>query len=86
MRSPAWLVKPGDMRRQHDLVEREQRVVLRRWLLVEHVQPRRGDAAFGQSRRERRLIDDAATRRVDEDGARFHLRELAAKSATAARL
>src|SRR5271170_1514682 len=63
------------MRRQDHVVELKDRV---RWvgrLLLQHVQPGAGDAAFLQRLRERLLIDDRTARRIDEIGGRLHQRE-----------
>ena len=60
-------VRGGDVR---------QRVVGRQGLLREDVERRTGDAAPVECRGQRRLVDDAAARHVDEDGRPLHDFEL----------
>ena len=55
---------------------REERVVRRRRLVLEDVEPGRGEPALAQRRDQRRLVDHAAARGVDENGGRLHHREL----------
>ena len=66
MRIAASLLKPGAVRAEDHVLEREQRMVLGRRLLVEHVQAGAGDFPRGQGVVQRRLVDDAAARDVDD--------------------
>ena len=68
---------PGDMRREQQparalAFEREQRVVVRRRLGGIDVDRRAAEMARRKMRGERRLVDDAAARGLDQDRARFH--------------
>ena len=65
------------MRRQHHVVERKQRVVRFRRLLVEDVEPRPRDLPRGQRLGERDFVDDRAAARVDEHRARLEEGDLA---------
>ena len=56
------------MRRGQDVSQRPERVIRRQRLDVEHVERRAGDAALTQDLDERRLVDDRATRGIDESG------------------
>ena len=53
----------------------ESAVQFRRRLAVEHVETGAADPAFGQGFVERRLVDDAAARRVDQICRRLHARQ-----------
>ena len=54
------------------LCELEQRMVRLRRLLCEHVEAGAGELAGGQRRMQRRFVDNAAARGVDEIGRRLH--------------
>jgi hypothetical protein len=60
---------------QHDVGELQEIRMQRRFVL-EHVETGGGKGAVLQRLDERRVIDHAAARGVDEDGAGFHFREL----------
>src|SRR5207249_3704127 len=62
----------AQVRRQHDVVEAEERVAIRQRLDVEHVQRGAGDAARAQRVQQRLLVHDRLARGVDEERARFH--------------
>src|SRR5260221_13883513 len=70
------LCQSCDMRREENLFEGEERVMLRGRLVVEYVQTCGGHAPFCQRGGERDLIDDSATCGVGEDNAGLHPREL----------
>ena len=55
----------ADMRREHDVGQRRQRVGRMRLLCV-HVKARAGDGLVGQRRDQSRLVDDRAARNVDD--------------------
>ncbi len=63
------------MRRQHDIVERRQCRMQRRFVF-EHVEAGGGQASAGQRRDQRGVIDDAAAGDVDQDRRWFHQRQL----------
>src|SRR5712691_5730009 len=70
------LVREADrVGREDDVVEREQRIVRRDRLRLEDVERRAGDPALLQRRGEGGLVDDRASRDVDQERARLHQRE-----------
>ena len=72
------LVGPAEaVRRQHDVVERPQRIVGGNGFDGEDIEPRAGDLAARERFRQSRLIDDGAARRVDEIGIGAHQAEFA---------
>src|SRR5919109_1721537 len=54
------------VRREDDVVEREQRVVAGERLLLEHVERRSRQPPLAQGRRQRPLVDDRPARDVDQ--------------------
>jgi len=60
------------VRGQQQVGAARQRRARRQRLLLEHVHGRRAERAGGQRPRQRTLVDDAAARRVHQDGARLH--------------
>ena len=66
----------ADVRRDNDVVQRQQRVVEGHRLDLRHVQPGRGDASLLQRRVQRPLVDDRAARRVHQHRRRLHQRQL----------
>src|ERR1700743_10746 len=68
--------RSGEMCREDDVVELEQRVVGRRRLLVEDVEAGAEQIAGTQGRCHRLLVDDGATRGVDDDRRLFYPTEL----------
>ena len=74
----------GEVRRDDDVVELEQRAVVR--LLREDVERGAGELAGAQRLDERLLVDQLAARGVDQARAVVHLRDRLRRSTTAARL
>src|SRR4051794_479605 len=66
----------GAMRRAYNIRQRKERRVLRRRLDLPDVEPSGEEAPALQRVIQRRLVDDAAARGVDQDGGLFHQREL----------
>ena len=66
---------PGDVRRHRDVVEAEQRVVLRRRLLGEHVEAGGGEAPALQRGAQRLRVHQPAARGIDQDRPGLHARE-----------
>src|SRR6266545_3724905 len=69
--------RPGAVRREGDVREREERVVLGRRLLHHHVEAGGGDRPRRERLIQRVLVDDRAAAGVDENRAALHHRELA---------
>ena len=63
--------RAAEVRRQHDVLERDQ-AFLDRGLMLVHVERRAGDHARTQRLDERPLVDDRPARRVDEHRGRLH--------------
>src|SRR5260370_3414522 len=70
------LCQAGDMRCEHNLVECEERMILRGRLVVEDVETRGGDPPTCQSGGQRGLVHDPAAGGVADDSARLKTREL----------
>src|SRR4029077_2378065 len=62
----------ADMRRGQDVFQRPEGVIRRQGLDVEHVERRASNAAVTQDLDERRLVNDRATRSIDEPGRWLH--------------
>ena len=62
------------MRADNDVIELQQRMILRRRLLLPHIQPGTGQLAGAQRVRQRHFIMDEAACGGDEIGGRFHQR------------
>src|SRR6185437_11091469 len=77
--------RSGEMRREYDVVELEQRVVGGRWLLVEYVEAGAKQIARTQSSCHRLLVDDGSTRGIDDDRGLLHQREFACADQVACR-
>jgi hypothetical protein len=73
-KAPMFARSPSSSRHPRER-QREQRVVVRR-LPVEHVEAGARDLVRGKRIVQRRLVDDAAARRVDHEGMRPQRREL----------
>src|SRR6516165_2567488 len=74
------IVLRGDiaqMRCQHDIVERSERVVDRQRLYFEDVETRAGDSFLTQRRKQCGFFDDRAARGVDQKCGRLHQPEFA---------
>src|SRR5688572_5809335 len=70
------LIGPAQgVRRQDHVVELQDRIVRRRRLLLEHVEPGARDAPLGEHPGQRLLIDDRPARGIDEIGGRLHQRQ-----------
>src|ERR1700677_4799247 len=69
------LCQAGNMRREQNLVEGEERVILPGRLVVEYVETRGAHLPLRECGLERAFIDDPASRGVDDDDARLHSRE-----------
>src|SRR5271166_3748670 len=69
------LRQAGDVRREHNLVECQERMILCGRLVVEYVETRGGNTSIGQSRGQRGLVKDPAAGGVDDDSARLEPRE-----------
>ena len=67
--------QPADVRRQHHVRQGEQGVRRVHRLVGEDVEPRRGEAAAAQRLGQRRLVHQAAARRVHQHRAGLHARE-----------
>jgi hypothetical protein len=63
------------LRRRHDVVHFQQRVVRCQRFLLEHIESGTGDLAPPQRLGESRLVDDRPPARVDEDRRRLHGRQ-----------
>src|ERR1700687_2814340 len=70
------LCQAGDMRREHNLVKCEERMILRGRLVVEDVETRGADPPLCERGSERGFIDDPTTRGVDDDNSGLHEPEL----------
>jgi hypothetical protein len=68
----AFVGKAQPVRRDDDVIERQQRIVGRRGLDLEDVEPGAGDAAGRERRDQRLLLDDRPARGVDQVGRRLH--------------
>lgn len=64
------------MRRQDDIVHRQERIAGGQGLRFEHVQPGAGNAAGSKRIDQGLLVDDRASGCVDEDRGRLHQAEL----------
>src|SRR6185312_9749261 len=67
------LVGPAErVRRQQDVVQRQDRVIRIGRLLFQDIEPGPGDQAVLQNLRQRLLVHDRSTRRIDEISGRLH--------------
>src|SRR5688572_1275603 len=65
----------GEVRREHRVVEREQRMAGRQAVVLVDVEHGAGDAPLAQRGDQRRFLDHRAAPHVDQPGGRFHLRD-----------
>src|SRR5690348_8123762 len=77
--------RPRDVRCDDEvrLLELEQGIAVARWLDGEHVDGCTGDPALAKRAQQRRLIDETAAGRVDENGIGLHRAQLALTDQTA---
>jgi hypothetical protein len=68
--------RPGDVRRQHDSVEIEQRMAIRDRLFIEYVKRCTGDISLGDGSDKIISIDESTTSGVHEIPVLVHLFEL----------
>jgi hypothetical protein len=66
----------GDMRAQHDVVAREQRMAARQWFALQHVQAGAGKLPRLERGGERRRVHDRPACDVHEERAGMHAREV----------
>src|SRR5262245_20358137 len=66
----------AEMRRHDDLLELQERMIGRRWLLLEHVEGGAGNAARLDRARQRQLVDEPAAGAVDQAHAGLEARQL----------
>jgi hypothetical protein len=69
------LGQPSYVRREHNVVQRQERVVGRRGLPGQHVEAGGQQPPARKSFDQRCLLDEPAARGVDQDGARLHARQ-----------
>ena len=67
--------RTGAVRRRHNMVHSQQRVVRRQWFLLEHIES--GTTYFAPLQRvdESRFVDQGSTTRVDENRSPLHQRQ-----------